>query len=197
MPSWWQNRQNRQNTGYFAGIPGKPRVYLENTLRPPGYRADFLNFASDFAPDQLSDSGKLASFQNGAPNTLCFPWKFPETQSAGDPLFSFLFAGKACAGQLLLRRPPPRPVREIIKYRPLIMRDHVTCEGCVWLVLRAFPWLSVLRREEALDHSWYDYRLTKGSIDEVGSGKRHTTVTVETQLICQIKTPLQPSLPGT
>ena len=61
--------------------------------------AGFLDFASDFAPDQLSDSGKLASFQNGAPNTLCFPWKFPETQSAGDPLFSFLFAGKACAGQ--------------------------------------------------------------------------------------------------
>ena len=60
---------------------------------------------------------------------------------------------------------------------------EMTCEGCVWLVLRAFPWLSVLRREEALDHSWYDYRLTKGSIDEVGSGKRHTTVTetVETQ----------------
>ena len=23
------------------------------------------------------------------PNTLCFPWKFPETQSAGDPPFSF------------------------------------------------------------------------------------------------------------
>ena len=103
---WAQNQPNRQNTGYFAGIPGKPRVYLENTLRPPGYRADFLNFASDFAPDQLSDSGKLASFpretrekQNGAPNTLWFPWKLPETQSAGDPLFSFLFAGKACAGQ--------------------------------------------------------------------------------------------------
>ena len=95
--------QNRQNTGYFAGIPGNPRVYLENTLRPPGYRADFLNFASDFAPDQLSDSGKLASFQNGAPNTLCFPWKFPETQSAGAPLFSFLFAGKACAGQAVAR----------------------------------------------------------------------------------------------
>ena len=93
---WAQNQPNRQNTGYFAGIPGNPRVYLENTLRPPGYRADFLNFASDFAPDQLSDSGKLASFQNGAPNTLCFPWKFPETQSAGDPLFSFLFSGKLC-----------------------------------------------------------------------------------------------------
>ena len=50
----------------------------------PHSAQDFLNFASDFAPDQLSDSGKLASFQNGAPTTLCFPWKFPETQSAGD-----------------------------------------------------------------------------------------------------------------
>ena len=62
----------------------------------------FLNFASDFAPepDQLSDSGKHASFENGAPNTLCFPWKFPETQSAGwGPLFSFLFAGKVYTGQ--------------------------------------------------------------------------------------------------
>ena len=73
---------------------------LRRTCRPGNYPATawvfcrFLNFASDFAPDQLSDSGKLASFQNGAPNTLCFPWKFPETQSAGDPLFSFLFAGK-------------------------------------------------------------------------------------------------------
>ena len=102
---WAQNQPNRQNTGYFAGIPGKPRVYLENTLRPPGYRADFLNFASDFAPDQLSDSGKLASFQNGAPNTLCFPWKFPETQSAGDPLFSFLFSGKLCSAQRSPRPP--------------------------------------------------------------------------------------------
>ena len=83
----------------MPGISRRTRVYLEITLRPPGYFVDFLNFASDFAPDQLSDSGKLASFQNGAPNTLCFPWKFPETQSAGDPLFSFLFAGKAYAGQ--------------------------------------------------------------------------------------------------
>ena len=84
-------------------MPGISRVDLEFTLRPPGYFVDFLNFASDFAPDQLSDSGKLASFQNGAPNTLCFPWKFPETQSAGAPLFSFLFAGKACAGQAVAR----------------------------------------------------------------------------------------------
>ena len=91
---WAQNqpnfRPNRQNAGNFA----------ENPCRPGNYPATawvfcrFLNFASDFAPDQLSDSGKLASFQNGAPNTLCFPWKFPETQSAGDPLFSFLFSGK-------------------------------------------------------------------------------------------------------
>ena len=99
--------QNRQNTGYFAGIPGKPRY----TWKIPGYRADFLNFAPDFAPDQLSDSGKLASFpretrekQNGAPNTLWFPWKLPETQSAGDPLVSLCaLAGLpetlACAGQ--------------------------------------------------------------------------------------------------
>ena len=74
----------------FCGYTcGKTRVYLEKARDVAG----FLDFASDFAPDQLSDSGKLASFQNGAPNTLCFPWKFPETQSAGDPLVSFLVSG--------------------------------------------------------------------------------------------------------
>ena len=97
---WAQNqpnfRPNRQNAG---------GNFAENPCIPGNYPAtawvfvDFLNFASDFAPDQLSDSGKLASFQNGAPNTLCFPWKFPETQSAGDPLFSFLFSGKPCSAQ--------------------------------------------------------------------------------------------------
>ena len=97
---WAQNQPNF--LGQIGKMPGtlrRTRVYLELTLRPPGYFVDFLNFASDFAPDQLSDSGKLASFQNGAPNTLCFPWKFPETQSAGAPLFSFLFAGKVYTGQ--------------------------------------------------------------------------------------------------
>ena len=68
---WAQNQPNRQNTGYFAGIPGKPRVYLENTLRPPGYRADFLNFASDFAPDQLSDSTRPASSALSRPRAPC------------------------------------------------------------------------------------------------------------------------------
>ena len=28
---WAPNKPNRQIPGYFAGIPGKPRVYLENT----------------------------------------------------------------------------------------------------------------------------------------------------------------------
>ena len=115
----------------MPGLLRRTRAYLEFTLRPPGSFVDFLNFASDFAPDQLSDSvleerhgevavgsreggvdvgapssptdsGKTASFQNGAPNTLCFPWKFPATQSAGDPLFSFLFSGKPRTGQQTL-----------------------------------------------------------------------------------------------
>ena len=87
--------------GKMPGISRRTRVYLEITLRPPGYFVDFLNFASDFAPDQLSDSARENSEfpRNEAPNTLCFPWTFPETQSAGDPLFSFLFSGKVCTGQ--------------------------------------------------------------------------------------------------
>ena len=72
--------------GILRVIPGKP----------PGIPGKYpgslpiLNFAPDFAPDRLSDSGKLASFpretrekQNGAPNTLWFPWKLLETQSWG------------------------------------------------------------------------------------------------------------------
>ena len=90
----------------MPGISRRTRVYLEITLRPPGYFVDSLNFAPDFSPDQLSGSGKLASFpretrekQNGAPNTLWFPWKFPETKSAGDPLVSFLVSGNMYTGQ--------------------------------------------------------------------------------------------------
>lgn len=101
----------------MPGILRRTRVYLELTLRPPGYFVDFLNFASDFAPDQLSDSGKLASFQfvcrvsrmeHQTPSvfpgnfrkrkvlgTLCFPFCFPENlvepnslARAGDGAFS-------------------------------------------------------------------------------------------------------------
>ena len=51
----------------------------------------YLFIASDFAPDPALSTqtpGKLESCLNGAPNTLWFPWNFPETQSAGDPLVS-------------------------------------------------------------------------------------------------------------
>ena len=41
----------------------------ENGWRGESGNAGFLGFASYFAPDQLSDSGKLESCQNGAPNT--------------------------------------------------------------------------------------------------------------------------------
>ena len=90
-------RPNRQNAGNFAET-----VYLEITLRPPGYFVDFLNFASDFAPDQLSDSGKTASFQNGAPNTLS--------------LFSLEISGNAkCWGPsvflFVFRKTSPSPTR--------------------------------------------------------------------------------------
>ena len=84
--------QNRQNTGYFAGIPG----CLEN----PGIPGKYLGIVpiSSILPQilpqtssQTQGTGKLASFpretrekQNGAPNTVWFPWKLPETQSAGE-----------------------------------------------------------------------------------------------------------------
>ena len=71
--SGWFGPKISQILGQIGKIPGilrRTRVYLELTLRPPGCFVDFLNFASDFAPDQLSDSGKTASFQNGAPNTI-------------------------------------------------------------------------------------------------------------------------------
>ena len=57
------------------------------------YFACFLGFASDFAPDQLSDSGKLESCQNGAPNTLWFPWKFRKPKVLGTPSLLFGFPG--------------------------------------------------------------------------------------------------------
>ena len=45
----------------FAGIPEKPGfTWKIPGILIPGVFAGFLEFASDFAPDQLSDSGKLA-----------------------------------------------------------------------------------------------------------------------------------------
>ena len=80
----------------MPGILRRTRAYyLEFTLRPPGYFVDFLNFASDFAPDQLSDSGKLASFQNGAPNkhplASVFPGNFRKRKVLGTLGFPFCF----------------------------------------------------------------------------------------------------------
>ena len=129
----------------MPGILRRTRAYLEFTLRPPGYFVDFLNFASDFAPDQLSDSGKLASFQNGAPNTLCFPWKFPETQSAVDPLFSFLFAGKACAGQEANGR--SQPYLAVLYYRMASL--HLE-----WRLARAHPAASQPQRPGGACRGW-------------------------------------------
>ena len=95
---WAQNQPTRSaKYRVFCG-------YLENpgyTWKIPGILtvSSHLGFASDFGPDQLSDTGKLESCQNGAPNTLWLPWKFPETKSAGDPLVSFLVSGNMGAGQ--------------------------------------------------------------------------------------------------
>ena len=117
----------------MPGISRRTRVYLEITLRPPGYFVDFLNFASDFAPDQLSDSGKLASFpretrekQNGAPNTLWFPWKLPETQSAGDPLVSLWVAGNPRTGQS-----PPTPRSSVTTHKLFQGLTEMYCQNFV------------------------------------------------------------------
>jgi len=75
----------------MPGILRRTRAYLEFTLRSPGYFVDFLNFASDFAPDQLSDSGKLASFQNGAPNTLFSLEISGNAKCWGPSVFLFVF----------------------------------------------------------------------------------------------------------
>ena len=66
----------------MPGILRRTRVYLELTLRPPGHFVDFLNFASDFAPDQLSDSALRENSE------------FPEW-STKHPLFSLEISGNA------------------------------------------------------------------------------------------------------
>ena len=107
-------------------IPSILRVYLKTPGLPekiPGFLpvSSILPQILPQCPDQLSDSkkqiaknlslrlretrefsrGKLErkQKQNGAPNTLWLPWKFPETKSAGDPLVSFLVSGNMGTGQ--------------------------------------------------------------------------------------------------
>ena len=67
-------------------------VYLENTW----YFAGFLGFASDFAPVPRPALGlrETRELPEWSTKHLWFPWKFPETKSAGDPLLSFLVSGK-------------------------------------------------------------------------------------------------------
>ena len=49
-----RNRRNRQNTGYFPGIPGFFQVYPQNT----GYFADFAEFGGKPASDSAQSSKK-------------------------------------------------------------------------------------------------------------------------------------------
>ena len=86
---WAQNQPNLGQIGKIPGILQRTRVYLEFTLRPPGYFVDFLNFASDFAPDQLSDSGvrETRDFPEG--NSRETEW------STKHPLFSLEISGNA------------------------------------------------------------------------------------------------------
>ena len=106
---WAQNQPNRQNTGYFAGIPGKTRVYLEKARDVAG----FLDFASDFAPDQLSvtqtqGKSRVSRMEHQTPSVfpgnfrkrkvlgpLCFPFCLPEKyiQAKGELLTGFAYCG--------------------------------------------------------------------------------------------------------
>ena len=113
---WAQNQP-------IGKIPGILRVYLEK----PGYTwkiPGVAGLASDFAPDQLSDSGKLASFQNGAPNTSVFPGNFRKRKVLGPLCFFFCLPekymqAKAGAGRVFAEfhhevRPSNREVKKEI-----------------------------------------------------------------------------------
>ena len=74
-------------------VPGKPRGY---TLEIIQVFCRFHRFRLRFCPRpalRLRGNSRVARMLNGAPNTLWFPCKFPETKSAGDPLVSFLVSG--------------------------------------------------------------------------------------------------------
>ena len=99
-------------------LPGKPRVYLENTR----YVAGFLGFASDFAPDQLSDSALRETREFPEGNSRETEW------STKHPLVSLETSGNAkCWGPsgfpLGCRKPSDRPSR-----RPIVV--HCDCGPC-------------------------------------------------------------------
>ena len=97
---WAQNQPNRQNTGYFAGIPGKPRVYLENTLPATAWiSCRFPQFCVRFCPRPalrlravlLETLARVSRMEHQTPSvfpgnfrkrkvlgTLCFPFCLPE-----------------------------------------------------------------------------------------------------------------------
>ena len=84
---WAQNKPNEP-----AKIPGVLRAYLKTPGLPGKYQVILPVSSSlpQILPQTQTSSqhsgrtpGKLESCWNGAPNTLWFPWKFPETQSAG------------------------------------------------------------------------------------------------------------------
>ena len=82
--------------GYTWKTPGIPGKYPATAW----VSCRFPQFCVRFCPRPALRLRETREF----PNTLCFPWKFPETQSAGDPLFSFLFSGKPYTGQVTGQR---------------------------------------------------------------------------------------------
>ena len=80
-----------QIPGYFAGIPGNPRVYLEKTR----YFADFLGFAFQILPQTSSQTqgkfGKLESCQRSTKCPSVFPGNFRKRKVLGTLSFPFWF----------------------------------------------------------------------------------------------------------
>ena len=112
----------------MPGISRRSRVYLEITLRPPGYFVDFLNFALRFCPrpalsTQTQGNSRVSRMEHQTPSvfpgnfrkrkvlgTLCFPFCLPENlrQPKSDTRIghrgkpAFVPAGVPTGGFLLL-----------------------------------------------------------------------------------------------
>ena len=115
-----QNQPNRQNTrwrggwgrrgrgGWWRGAGGRGwgrRGYFAGTWKTPGntrYVVPVSSVLPQILPQTSSQTHGNSRVARMELQKLSVPWKFPETQSAGDDaLFSFLFAGKVYAGQLV------------------------------------------------------------------------------------------------